>query len=157
MRRPPNLRGSHITRTVSLMEVLLLSPRTVPSHPFPLVICGVKSPTLDIIRDWSRSDSARLTNFNVSNCLWSRCNKEVRCTANGSLVSTRLSTRPLHRRPMVQYFPSAPAVSGRTASLQLNYGPYGRQLELTDENYPRRRCQRRFNGVPCEVRGTSFF
>ena len=43
--------GSHITKTVSLMEALLLkdqSPRMLP-HPLPLVICGVKSSTLDII------------------------------------------------------------------------------------------------------------
>jgi hypothetical protein len=43
--------GSHITKTVSLMEALLLrdqSPRMLP-HPLPLVICGVKSSIPDII------------------------------------------------------------------------------------------------------------
>jgi CCR4-NOT transcriptional complex subunit CAF120 len=43
--------GSHIMKTVSLMEALLLrdqSPRMLP-HPLLLVICGVKSSTLDII------------------------------------------------------------------------------------------------------------
>jgi hypothetical protein len=43
--------GSHIMKTVSLMEAPLLrdqSPRMLP-HPLPLVICGVKSSTLDII------------------------------------------------------------------------------------------------------------
>ena len=43
--------GGHITKTVSLMEALLLkdqSPRML-LHPLPLVICGVKSLTLDII------------------------------------------------------------------------------------------------------------
>ena len=43
--------GSHITKTVSPMEALLLrdrSPRML-LHPLPLVICGVKSSTLDTI------------------------------------------------------------------------------------------------------------
>ena len=43
--------GSHIMKTVSLMEALLLwdqSPRMLP-HLLPLVICGVKSSTLGII------------------------------------------------------------------------------------------------------------